>query len=443
MRNQPAPEMQVNTNQPSISVLLLATNWVPIAARVAIRFVQHGCTVSALCPPGHALNYVSGINQIHGYDPFDLVTSQARAILSSQPDILVPCDDAAVWQLHETAEHRPDFRNLIEESIGKASHYACIRSRAGFITLASQMGWRTPDTYHIRCEKDLGEWSFSQYGPAVMKLDGTSGGHGVRIVRSEAEALSAFRQFNKPSSSIGRWKRHFVNCDPLAFWPKAPHRPAEISLQRFIPGRPANAMFACWRGKLHGLVAVEVLASQGETGAGTIIRFIQNAEICEMAKSLAARLGLSGFFGLDFIIEETTGAPFLIELNPRCTQLGHFVLRDQGDLVGAICRCLGSRNADSPEPPVEGGMVAFFPQALAWNPTCHCFARSHQDIPWGEPALVRELLRDIWPERRWIQRLCRKLFGRRADPKPRLECLKSPEREAIEALLSVSPGGRE
>src|ERR1700733_15206375 len=109
--------MNTDSRERRVSVLITATNWVPISARVAVRFIEHGCVVSALCPRGHLLNHISGMGTIHSYDPFDPVASQARAIVATQPDIIVPCDDAAVWQLHETYQERPEFRCLIEKSI--------------------------------------------------------------------------------------------------------------------------------------------------------------------------------------------------------------------------------------------------------------------------------------------------------------------------------------
>jgi hypothetical protein len=120
-------------------------------------------------------------------------------------------------------------------------------------------------------------------------------------------------------------------------------------------------MLACWRGELLGLVAVEVIASRGPTGAATIVRLINHLEITEAARRVSARLRLSGFHGLDFILEEATGSAFLIELNPRCTQLGHLILRAQGDLAGVLCRGLGLRTAPSPERELEGDPRRVFP----------------------------------------------------------------------------------
>ncbi|QJW97747.1 ATP-grasp domain-containing protein [Frigoriglobus tundricola] len=420
----------------NLSVFLIATAWVPIAARVGIRLVEHGCTVSAIGPRGHPLRHVTGIRVVHDFDPFDAPGSLAAALAAAAPTVVVPCDDAAAGLLHDVYHQRPDLRALIAASIGAPDMYPVTRSRIGFMKLARARGLSVPDTVHVRHPADIDEWPFAESGPAVMKRGGTSGGYGVQIVRSRSEALSAFRGFDTRPSPLVRWKRWVVNRDPLAFWPFESQRPPEIILQSYIPGRPANTMLACWRGAVLGSVTVEAVATQGETGASTIIRFITNREIADVSKRVAAELSLSGFHGLDFVIEEATGTPYLIELNPRCTQLGHLNLPGQGDLVGVLCRHLGAPAALRPDPPINEPVVAFFPQATAWTPDHPFYAQCRQDIPWQEPALVRELLRAPWPERRWVMRLYRRLFTHKPEPKPDLNKLNAADRRALSDLLA-------
>ena len=88
-------------------------------------------------------------------------------------------------------------------------------------------------------------------------------------------------------------------------------------------------------GEVLGIVTVEVLSAQGATGAANVVRLMRNVEIETAAQLLAKRLKPNGFYGLDFIREEGTGTLYLIELNPRCTQLGHLNVSAQGDLAGA------------------------------------------------------------------------------------------------------------
>ena len=95
-------------------------------------------------------------------------------------------------------------------------------------------------------------------------------------------------------------------------------------------------MIACWQGEVLGIVTVEVITSQGATGAATVVRLIRNEELRGQQPLLTRKFGLSGFHGLDFMIDGADQRRYLIELNPRSTQLGHLRLSEQGDLAGAL-----------------------------------------------------------------------------------------------------------
>jgi len=117
---------------------------------------------------------------------------------------------------------------------------------------------------------------------------------------------------------------------------------------------------------------------------------------------------LSGFHGLDFVLDQKTGAAYLIEINPRCTQLGHLRLANQGDLAGALSAKLWNQPipaATDPQDCQPGEVVVFFPQAIQWNPKNPYLRCGKHDVPWEEPALVLELLRVAWPERKWLSRI--------------------------------------
>ena len=110
----------------------------------------------------------------------------------------------------------------------------------------------------------------------MLKRDGTWGGDGVRIARSEAEAIELYRILGRRPALAAPIKRYLVNRDPLALWAWRQRATTSMTIQSFIEGRPANAMLACWKGELAGMVSVEVLSSQGETGAGVVVRLIEN-----------------------------------------------------------------------------------------------------------------------------------------------------------------------
>jgi hypothetical protein len=332
----------------------------------------------------------------------DSVAALKAAILKSSPDVIVPCDDGVVWQLHDLHRTCPELRTTIEDSLGSASEYEIIASRGSFLRVASEMGIRIPATQEIHSRDDLSAWNMHS---GVLKIDGSWGGTGVEIVSSRDEMYAAYDRLTKPKSAGLSWKRLLVNRDPLAIWSwKKASRP-RTTMQQFIHGRPANTMFASWKGEMLGLVTVEVLNSQGATGSATVIQIIENEEIREAARKIARRLGLHGFHGLDFILERDTNHAYLLELNPRCTQLGHLSLASQGDLAGIFASKLKGVALTPPSDVIRGEIIALFPQAFLLNHKNPYLSLGHHDVPWEEPALIRELLEGPWPDRQWPARL--------------------------------------
>jgi hypothetical protein len=259
----------------------------------------------------------------------------------------------------------------------------------------------------------------------VLKQDGTFGGNGVRVVHSLAEATSEFTRMSQPPNWSTAWKRVIINGDPLALWNKRRGGVPAVTLQEFIQGRPANIMMACLQGKLLGAVTVEVLCSQGKMGAAMVVRLIDHTEIFEAARALVARLELSGFYGLDFMIEADSGAAYLIEMNPRCTQLGHLPVAGQGDLAGLLSAALRVESQDTnqmqPARLKVGETIAFFPKALLWNSKSPFVCEGYMDAPVQEPELMKQLVKPAWPDRRWPARLYHWLRPRRQEPATEFE----------------------
>lgn len=386
-------------------VLLAATLWWPLSARLAIRFLEYGCRVVAVCPPGHYLRYVEGIEECLPYWGVRSLTSLERAIRKTVPDIVIPCDDPVVWQLHELYRLRPDMREVLEASLGAATEFEIISRRDLLLQVAQTLGISIPTTKLVSSEEEIHQWFAAGETAAVVKMDGTCGGEGVVIARSEEQAKDAFRKFSQPTGFPAACKRLLINRDPVSLWTWGKQAQTTISIQQLIEGRPANSMLACWRGELLSMVSVEVLASQGATGAAFLVRINENDEMNKAARLLAGRLQLSGFCGLDFLIDQRTGLPYLIEMNPRCTQLGHLPLPGGNDLAGALCAKLIGRACTTTTPFIERQVVAFFPQAERWCARKPQSYGIYLDVPHGQTRLVRELVRPTWPERQWISRI--------------------------------------
>src|ERR1700691_6105121 len=226
------------------------------------------------------------------------------------------------------------MRETIERSLGAPENYSIVSSRYKLLSTAMDLGIPVPRTGVVTGSEDLARWHEHGGSASVLKVDGESGGNGGKITRTLRDSVAAWRQLAARRSIGTAWERMANDRCPLALWMRKSQDNREIIVQAFVRGRPANSMFACRQGKVLSMVSVMVVVSDGPIGAATIIRRISNESMSKAAELLAARLQLTGFYGLDFIIEPTMDTPYLIEMNPRCTQLGHLEFPDQGSLAG-------------------------------------------------------------------------------------------------------------
>jgi hypothetical protein len=397
-------------------VFLSATLWWPASSFLAMAFLQSGCRVSAICPLGHPLRTVVRVDSIYTYRGLNSTGALKAALESAQPDLIVPCDDGAVWQLHELYARDAELRPLIEHSLGACGAYAALESRSQTLQVAVELGIRVPPTRPIESATDFRnpelEW------PAVLKIDGTWGGTGVVHVLNQNHAEQVLPSLFGARRTAIAWKQFVVDRHPVALWLWRRRNGSTVTLQKFISGRQATTMFACWQGEVLASVTAEVLATKGPGGAATILRLLNNEEIERASQLVARRFMLSGLHGLDFVIDDETQAPYLIEMNPRATQLGHLNVSPRGNLAHALAAKLMNR----PDLPVAGARrmqndtIALFPHAWKTDPGNQFLTAGYHDVPWEQPALVRELIRASWPDRRLLTRILnrlRKLQARR------------------------------
>ncbi len=130
----------------------------------------------------------------------------------------------------------------------------------------------------------------------------------------------------------------------------------------------------------------------GPTGPSTVIRLIDRPELLAGAR----RLGLSGFIGLDFIIDDATGEAVVIEINPRATPLGASAI-GPGTPVAGAARSLGAIPGDAAGE--QGDLIAYFPAAWRVDPADPRLALCAREIPSSDPPLLAEMLRTPWVER--------------------------------------------
>jgi hypothetical protein len=396
---------------PTPRVLLTDTERRSTAARLAIGLTKAGCRVSAVCPTrGHPLLLTGVVQKTFPYSSLLPIESLMAAIGAANPDIIIPCDERGVEHLHELYLCAGNnLAALIERSLGSPEGYPTVSSRYELLRIASEEGLRVPDTMLVDDVADLKRWRQGHGLPWVLKVDGTFGGRGVKIASSPEEAKGFFLKMNRPHRMIRVAKRLIVNRDPFWIRPWWQHSRASIIAQSYVQGRPANCGVLCWNGQVLAGIGVEVIRWDGLTGPASVVRVVDNAAMTLAAERIARRLALSGFFGLDFIIEDGTFDTYLIEMNPRCTPLSHLQLGEGRDLVSALWAQLSGQPCPKIPAVTQNDMIAYFPQA--WAGDRELLESSFQDVPVDEPDLVRELLRP-WPDRTFLFRFVAKSHAR-------------------------------
>jgi hypothetical protein len=410
-------------------VLLVDTNRWAVAARLASGFAKMGCDVAVLCPsPGHPAVKAIGVQRIFQYSGLHPLISLRLAIESFGPEIVIPSCDRSVQHLHEL--HAETVANwgesaglakLIERSLGSPESFAITSNRYLLIEMARSEGIPVPECQSMEGIDDFRRWRAGCAPPWVIKADGTWGGRGVRIARDEAEAERLFAELTQRSSKVELVKRMILNRDRdwvLAEWKRA-H--SKLVTQSYIDGRPANCAVACWNGEVLAGIAVEVIAANGEQGPANTVEVVSGHEMLSAARKIARRLGMTGFFGLDFMIEFGSGIPFLIEMNPRCTPPCSLSLGEGRDLVASVAAKLTHRDALLLRQPVTAKTrIAYFPQAVLGRDHSSSMAQiesAYLDIPEGEPKLFHELLHP-WSERSLPGKILDFLRGRFSAKQP-------------------------
>jgi hypothetical protein len=384
------------------ALLVTVHRWLSVA-RLAIELKHAGFAVDAICPTGHFLSLSQLADRIYPFKALSPQASIREAVELAQPDLLIPCDDLATNHLHSlhrnatagTRSSDGSIAHLIERSLGDPLSYAIASTRSNLIELASKEGIRVPNSSILGGLGQLRSWLTTNGLPAVLKSDGSSGGVGVKFVDSIEQAERAFARLHAPPIAPRVIKRAIWDRDFNLLLPFALRQRAQVSIQSLVRGHDATMTVACWQGNLLASNCFDVLQVCEEKGPASVLRRIESPEMVMAAAKIAAVLRLSGLYGLDFVVEEQTGYPYLIEMNSRATQTCHLRLGVGHDLPSALWSAVSGEPPRETESVTERETIALFPHEWRRNPLSPHLAMAYHDVPWNEPVLIRECVRPL------------------------------------------------
>jgi ATP-grasp domain len=381
---------------------LLATTykWYP-TARLAVALAKSGFQAEAICPPGHPMFKTSAVQERHHYNVFSPANSFAAAITATKPDLVIPGDDITVQHLHRLYETKLREESassficeVLERSLGAPESFPIVFSRTAFLDAAWEEGLRVPETTALSKVSELREFIRRVGLPVAIKANGTSGGEGVSIAHTPEDAEREFLRLQAPPLLLRALKRTVMNQNATLLGPSIRRKPFQMSAQKFIAGTEATSAVACWKGEVVASLHFEVVNKLDATGHATVVRRIESGEMDEVARKMVRRLKLSGLCGFDFMLESGTRNAYLIEINPRSTQVGHLALGPERNIPAALFAAVTGERAGDPPAITDKDTIALFPQEWLRDSGSAYLRTAYHDVPWDEPELIRACMRE-------------------------------------------------
>ena len=371
----------------STSVLLVstATNWLG-TARMPAALGNAGFDVSLLTPADSLAAKSRFVRRI-GYLPQDATPLQwvfafAAMVKATGPRLVVPCDDTSVRLMQMLVLTPPDnlqsvqyinLAGLIRESLGTPDYYRASVDKTLLPAVAKALGVRVPPCIVTDELQDACSFAEHQGFPVVIKRGFGAAGEWVAIVPDRTQLEQQFSRF--------------MAATMLAIEGAAK---TQVLVQAHISGSIVDQSMVAWQGATLAGFVREKLIKDPPLGPATVVRVLHLPEVRTFSDRLAAGLGMSGFFAIEYIVERSTGDAYLIEINRRATS--GITL---GAMVGVdLCQAMYAALNGSPSSvrgdvePGEEQLIAHFPEEWFRDPGSRYLREYRIDGLWDDPEVL-------------------------------------------------------
>jgi len=205
-----------------------------------------------------------------------------------------------------------------------------LHCKAQLADLAREVGVDTPDILLPKSSEEARELIATVDLPIVVKMRQTSGAAGLRLIHDR-------KKLEKEYFDVVRTNSLDENSLPM--------------LQQMIIGPTTCTLELCDHGKVLGEVMYRGVRTMPRDGGTTVLRESVADPVCsEAAGKLIEHLGFHGLCGFDFVIEEKTGKPYLVDGNCRITPAITMAYHGGCDMIEAWVRLVdGEEVAPLPE----------------------------------------------------------------------------------------------
>ncbi len=201
--------------------------------------------------------------------------------------------------------------------------------------LAHEIGIDSPKTYYPQSSEEAREMIRTVDLPVVIKMRKTSGAAGFRKIYQR-------NHFEKTYFEVVHNNKLPESDLPM--------------IQQLIEGPTTCTLHLCNQGDVVGQVMYQGLRTMPRTGGTTVFRHsVEDAASEQAAAKVIKHLNFSGLCGFDFILDEHTGRPFLVDGNCRITPAVTMAYHGGVDLVEGWVRVANGEQTPA-MPPAEIGV---------------------------------------------------------------------------------------
>jgi hypothetical protein len=368
-------------------LLVSAHRW-PDTCRLALAAHEAGFEVNLLAPKGHPIAELSWVHPVGFLPPLRPQRAVAHVLNSEVFDLVVAVDDlgaSTIFEVFLAGSLNDRAASVVTTSFGDSESFGFRHSRARIGAIATETALVAPRTWPVTAEtlrQVVAECGF----PAVFKVDGGFGGQQVIVAHDLDEAIAAFATLHGPQGAAHALGRLILDHDSTYLGSALSRNRPEVCVQQFVAGEPATLTVACWNGVVLDSMGCRVLRTSSLNGPATVVEAIEHPHMLRAARVIGAELGLSGLFGLDFVLTDDSSAA-LIELNPRATPTTHLHPSTlKRPLLHLLADAVGSQ-PPVPRPPLPAGPIVLVPQARVLDPDAVDPSDAHLDLP-DDPDVI-------------------------------------------------------
>ena len=359
-------------------------------ARMPFELQRAGFRVALLAPRNALATHTEYVDQI-GYFPDDVKFQEWVGIVvgvvrTIKPALILPGDDITVRTLMQLVLDPPqglreDIRNelgaLIRQSLGNPAGWMDTVDKARLFELAQRNGLSVAEG-GIADDADSAIAIAASLGyPVIVRQMFGSAGRGAARCESAADLRSAISAF--PAADA---------------W--SPRDGQRLVVQRWIDGAVVNRASVAWEGKeIAGVTRGRLATYPGSLGPASAVEFVGMPEVAAATRALFALVGMHGLVGTQFIVDDKSHVPYLVEVNRRMLPATHAGARVGVDLAAALYAKVSGNEWTGPTdlPPGPGLRLALFPQEWYRDMNSEWLRTLPSDAPWHDPELLAAMLR--------------------------------------------------